>query len=212
METEYLADLQRDPDLRRITDQVLPELQRLRPDQVETLVFFLKSLHSYYPASSNDVSNWSAFDDRLKQIRESTEQKKMERRAASLLFKAMLMGGVSIAMIAAAAAALLAGAAGPALGLAGLGVGAFVLAELKFGKPAIEAAKEQDRRYFLECLRAARGCNELDWCGLFAFNGEIRPGPQSDEDLEQARLRVADLTGQLRSALYNDEYRSYSHR
>lgn len=38
-------------------------------------------------------------------------------------------------------------------------VGLFVLAESRFGRLALEAAKERDRRYFLASQRAARACN-----------------------------------------------------
>lgn len=70
--------------------------------------------------------------------------------------------------------------------------------------------KEQDRRYFLESIRAARACNELDWSGLFPYHGASRPGPQSDEDLERTEQRIAELSSQLRAALHNDEFMEYT--
>ena len=91
-----------------------------------------------------------------------------------------------------------------------LALGIALLTEAKFGKAALVLAKEQDRRYFLDSIRAARSCNELDWCGLFSYNGVLRPGSQSDEDIARTERRVAELAAQLRSAVYNDEFFSYT--
>lgn len=124
----------------------------------------------------------------------------------------MVTGVVAGVFLAAGAVALLGGAQWGAV-LIAAAVGLFVLAEVRYGKPALKAAKEQDRRYFLECIGAARACNELDWSGLFSYNGVTQPGPQSDAAIEQTRLRIAALSAQLRNALYNDEYMQYlAHR
>lgn len=45
--------------------------------------------------------------------------------------------------------------------------------------------------------------------GLFAFNEVTQPTPQSDAALEQTKSRIAKLTSQLQSTLYNDEYMQY---
>ena len=42
---------------------------------------------------------------------------------------------------------------------------------------------------------------------LFSYNGVLRPGSQSDEDIARTERRVAE---QLRSAVYNDEFFSYT--
>jgi hypothetical protein len=210
MESEYFSHVEQDPSLRELLAPVLPELRSLTAEQVETLVFYLKSLHSYYPASANESHNWLGFSERLRVIRESPEQVTLQRKASSNLLKVMttcVVAGVLLTL----GIALLAG--GLTLGGCALiagAVGLFVLADAKFGKPALITAKEQDRRYFLQSLRAARACNELDWAGLFSHNGVTQPGPQRDEDIEQSKRRVAELSAQLRSALYNDEYMEYS--
>lgn len=89
-------------------------------------------------------------------------------------------------------------------------LGVFVFAEARFGRAALVTAKEQDRLYFLESLREAKACNELDWAGLFSLNSVTHTGPQSETDIENQRLQVAELSSQLRIALYNDEYMQYS--
>lgn len=210
MEPEYFSYVEQDPSLHELLAPALPALRTLTAEQVETLVFYLKSLHSYYPASANESENWLGFSERLRVIRESPQQTTLQRKASSKLLKGMatcVVAGVFLTLgIALLAAGLTLG--GGAL-IAGA-VGLFVLADARFGKQAIDTAKEQDRRYFLQSIRAARACNELDWAGLFSHNGVTRPGPQSDEDIEQSKLRVAELSAQLRSALYNDEYMAYS--
>ena len=209
MQPEYLSYVEQDATLLEAVAPVLPALRSLSAEQVETLVFYLKSLHSYYPSSENHVAHLERFSERLKTIRESAEQTTLQRKASAKLFKAMATGVVAGVLLAVGGVALLGSAQWGAV-LIAAAVGIFVLAEVRYGKPALEAAKEQDRRYFLECIRAARACNELDWSGLFSYNGVTQPGPQSDAAIEQTRLRIAALSAQLRNALYNDEYMQYS--
>jgi len=209
MEPEYFSYVERDAKLFEAVAPALPALRSLSAEQVETLVFYLKSLHSYYPSSENHVANLERFSERLKTIRESAEQTTLQRKASAKLFKAMATGVVAGALLAVGAVALFGSAQWGAV-LIAAAVVLFVLAEVRYGKPALDAAKEQDRRYFLDCIRAARACNELDWSGLFSYNGVTQPGPQSDAAIEQTRLRIAELSAQLRNALYSDEYMQYS--
>jgi hypothetical protein len=209
MRHEYLQYVENDRQLYELIAPVLPGLRALSVEQVETLVFFLKSQHSYYPLSENHTAHLDTFSERLRELRESDKQRALQRKAASQLFKAMTTSAIAGALFALGAGVLFA-SVGWGLALMGGAVGLFVLAESRFGRPALEAAKEQDRRYFLASLRAARACNELDWSGLFAYDEVTQLGPQSDAALEQTKSRIAELTSQLRNALYNDEYMQYS--
>lgn len=209
MQPEYFSYVERDRQLSELIAPVLPGLRSLTAEQVEILVFYLKSLHSYYPSSENHVANFERFSERLKTIRESPEQTALQRKAAARLFKAMA-ACVAAGALLAVGTVFLAGSVAWGGVVIAAAIGLFVLAEARFGKPALEVAKEQDRRYFLQCIRAARACNELDWSGLFPYNGVTQPGPQSDAAIEQTRLRIAELSAQLRCALYNDEYMQYS--
>jgi len=159
MEPEYLSYVERDLKLFEAVAPALPTLRSLSAEQVETLVFYLKSLHSYYPSSENHVTNLERFSEQLKTIRESAEQTTLQRKASAKLFKAMATGAVAGVLLAVGAVALLGSAPWGAV-LIATAVGLFVLAEVRYGKPALDAAKEQDRRYFLECIRTARACNE----------------------------------------------------
>ena len=209
MSPEYFSYVERDAKLLEAVAPVLPALRSLSAEQVETLVFYLKSLHSFYPSSENHIANLERSSERLKTIRESAEQTALQRRASTKLVKAMATCVVAGALLVVGAVVLV-GSAPWGGAVIAAAVGLFILAEARYGKPALDAAKEQDRRYFLQCIRTARACNELDWSGLFSYYGVTQPGPQSDAAIEQTRQRIAELSAQLRCALYNDEYMQYS--
>lgn len=211
MASEYLSYVKQDEELYRIVEQALPGLETLNVQQVESFIFYLKSLHGYNPASENHVAYYDRFSKQLEELRNSESQEALQTKATRLMLLAMVAGGVGGIVLAVGAVIMLGGAAGWGTTLIIAAMGLFVLAEVRFGKPALETAKEQDRRYFLESLRSARACNELDWAGLFSHNGVTQPGPQSDADIEKTGIRIAELTHQLRTALYNDEYMQYSH-
>lgn len=209
MEPEYFNYVKQDAKLFETVEPVLPALRSLSAEQIETLVFYLKSLHSYYPSSENHGNNFVRFSERLKTIRESPEQIALQRKASAKLLKA-ITAGVAAGALLVSGVVVLAGSAAWGGAAIAASVGLFIWAEARFGRPALDVAKEQDRRYFLDCIRAARACNELDWAGLFTYNGVTQPGPQSDAAIEQTQLRIAELSTQLRCALYNDEYMQYS--
>lgn len=210
MQTAYLERIEQDEALRSAISPVLPALQRLTADQAETLVFYLKSLHGYYPASESSSTLRLEFEEKLDALRESPLQKEMQSKAARQMLIAMVLGGVAVLALGLAVIALLVGQAVWAAGLAVASVVLFVFAEARFGKPALVTAKEQDRRYFLDCICASCTCNELDWSGLFTNHGATHPGPQSDDDIERTDQRVAELARQLRAALSNDEFMQYT--
>lgn len=85
MENQYLSYLEGDQELYAAVKSALPALQRLSPDQIEKLVFYLKSLHHYYPKSENHNVYWSVFDDKLQGIRNSSEQLGLQRQASRAL-------------------------------------------------------------------------------------------------------------------------------
>ena len=89
MEPEYFSYVEQDPSLHELLAPALPALRTLTAEQVETLVFYLKSLHSYYPASANESENWLGFSERLRVIRESPQQTTLQRKASSKLLKGM---------------------------------------------------------------------------------------------------------------------------
>ena len=81
-----------------------------------------------------------------------------------------------------------------------------IFADIKFLKCALILTKEQDRRYFLSSIRAAKACNELGWAGLFSYNKCSKTGSYSEADTAHMNSEIGLLTHSLRTALYNDEY------
>lgn len=200
-----------DAALREVLESMRPFIGSLSNEQAEKLIFFLKAIHSYYPKSENSNVHWSEFDDTLRRIRESAEQKTLQSRTTTQILFGMLSCVVAGALLASALWNLTGPLAGIGTGISiVLAAGFVVVADLKFFKQAVSLAKEQDRRYFLGSLRAAKACNELDWAGLFAYGTSIKPGAQSDADIRRTVGEVADLAASLRNALYNDEYFQYT--
>lgn len=210
MDNEYLSYLKEDAKLYAVVKNKLPELQRLSSAQIEKLVFYLKSLHGYYPKSENHVAFHSEFSDKLEKLRNSSEQVALQRQAGAALLKGVACCVFAGVLLAVALAALLGGQIGVGVGFL-VAVGACILfADSKLLRKALLLSKEQDRKYFFSSIRAANACNELDWAGLFSYNQASKTGPHSDADLARLNAEVGDLTGRLRTALYNDEYFQYS--
>jgi len=210
MYNEYLSYLKEDAKLYAVLKEKLPELQRLSSVQIEKLVFYLKSLHSYYPKSENHVAFLSEFSDKLENLRNNSEQVVLQRRAGAAVLKGIACCVFAGALLAVALAALLGGQMSVGVGCL-VACGACILfADSKLFRTALVLSKEQDRRYFLSSIRTANACNELDWAGLFSYNHASKTGPHSDADLARLNTEVGELTGKLRAALYNDEYFQYS--
>lgn len=210
MDNPYLSYIQDDPKLNAVVSDALPELQRLSSTQIEKLVFYLKSVHGFYPKSENHTSYWSEFADKLDKLRNSPEQLTLQRQTTSALLKGIVCCVLAGVLLTVALAALAGGQAGTGVGFLAVAGACVLLADAKCFRKAVLTSKEQDRKYFLSSIRAANACNELDWAGLFSHNNASKSGPLSDEDEALLAAQGAELTEKLRVALYNDEYLQYS--
>ena len=210
MSNPYLAYVEEDPQLHAAIEPALNKLNSLTPEQIEKLVFFLKSLHTYYPKSENHVAYLEQFSKRLDQLRNSDEQRKLQQQATGSILKGMGLCLLSGALLSAAAVFGLGGAYPAGIGAALAGLTLLLIADSKLFRRALVVSKEQDRRYFLSCIRVSSACNELDWSGLFAYHRATKSGSHSDEDLKQVHAAIAEITANLRAALYNDEFLQYS--
>lgn len=210
MQDAYLRFVEKDEALWQVLEPVLPRLTTLSAEQVEALVFYLKSLHGYYACSANELQNREPFDTRLDAIRNSSTQDRLQSKARWRLRLGVLICVAAGIVCLPGVLALFAGEWRTVAAWGLPAVALVFLADYVGFVPAINAFKQQDRRYFLESIRAARACNELDWSGLFTHDSITKPGPQSDEAIRQTQLRCAELAQQLRTALYNDEYMDYS--
>lgn len=210
MDNQYQTYLKEDASLYAVVYDKLPELQRLSAEQIEKLVFYLKSLHTYYPKSENHVAFLSEFSDKLEKLRNGSDQVALQRQAVVALLKGIASCVFAGGLLAVALAALLGGQIGMGVGFLSAGVVLILFADSKLLRKALLLNKEQDRRYFLSSIRTAKACNELDWAGLFSYNQASKSGPLSDADEARLSAEVGELTAKLRAALYNDEYFQYS--
>lgn len=210
MDNQYLSYLEDDAKLYAVVRDKLPELQRLSSAQLEKLVFYLKSLHGYYPKSENHVAFLAEFSHKLDKLRNDPAQVALQRQASAALLKGIACCVFAGILLAVALAALIGGQAGVGAGFLGATAACVLLSDAKLLRKALLLSKEQDRKYFLSSIRAARACNELDWAGLFSYNQVSKTGALSDADEAQIDAEVGDLTEKLRAALYNDEYFQYS--
>lgn len=210
MNNQYLSYLKEDAKLYAVVGDKLPELQRLSSAQLEKLVFYLKSLHGYYPKSENHVAFLSEFSNNLGNLRNGPEQVALQRQAGATLMKGIACCVFAGVLLAVALAALLGGQIGFGAGFLGAAGACVLLGDTKLLRKALLLSKEQDRKYFLSSIRAAKACNELDWAGLFSYNQASKTGALSDADEARLYAEVGDLTEKLRAALYNDEFFQYS--
>ena len=210
MSNEYLSYVEEDAKLYALVKDKLPELQRLNSLQIEKLVFYLKSLHNYYPKSENHVAFHSEFSDKLEKLRNSAEQVALQRQAGSAVLMGIMCCVFAGGLLAVALASLLSGQMSVGIGSLVVAGACILFADGKLLRKALLLSKEQDRKYFLSSIRAAKACNEFDWAGLFSYNQATKTGPHSDSDLARLDVEIGDLTNRLRAALYNDEYFQYS--
>lgn len=210
MNNQYLSYLEEDAKLYAVVSDKLPELQRLNSAQIEKLVFYLKSLHSYYPKSENHVAFLSEFSDKLEKLRNGPEQVALQRQVGATLLKGIACCVFAGILFTVALAALLGGQIGVGAGFLIAAGACVLLGDAKLLRKALLLSKEQDRQYFLSSIRGAKACNELDWAGLFSHNQTSKARALSDADETRLYAEVGDLSEKLRAALYNDEFFQYS--
>lgn len=210
MDNEYLSYLKDDAKLYGVMKNTLPELQHLSSAQIEKLVFYLKSLHGYYPKSENHVAFSWEFSDKLEKLRKSPEQVALQRQVSFAQLKGIICCLLAGVLLAASMVALFGGHIGVGVGFLVAVGGCILFADSNLLRKALLLSKEQDRKYFLSSIRVANACNELDWAGLFAYNQSYKNGPLSAADEVRQFAEIGELTDSLRKALYNDEYFQYS--
>lgn len=202
----YKSDVEQVQGLQELIVNRFDEFEKLNKYQIEMIIFYLKSIHGKAETTEPSWQELDKFEkSTLLPLRNSDEQialMRSSRRQAFLTeFAFIFCGG----LISASIAALLLGhlVFCSIFSLACLFL--YYAAEKKMLKLLL-INKDQDRRYFLASLRAARNCTELDWAGLFVNEESMRPGPRSNEDLQRVKDEIFRITQGLRDALYNDEY------
>ena len=71
---------------------------------------------------------------------------------------------------------------------------------------AILISKEQDRKYFLQSIRLAKNCTELNWAGFYAMYYGFKEGYFNKEQEELHKKEIDKINRNFRNALYNEEY------
>lgn len=129
------------------------------------------------------------FEAIVRQVRDSGEQQTLENRDVNTRFKALGIALLFGLLVLAATASGLAGLSWWITAVVGLLALAALGAWDRATVQSILAAKEQDRRYFLSCLRQAQSIDELKRAGLFAY----LPDSGSPAWVAQAKADVTNL-------------------
>jgi hypothetical protein len=187
--------------LAKIACVVHENARYLSADQAELAVKWLKKwkLRDALAAELNDVRPIDAFDKRLKALRESPEQVQLQSVANRHATLARVWAAVFVAIVAGMVGMGVTGgfsvAAWAATSVALIGS---LIASDRSVVRALVTAKEQDRKYALESLRAATTVKELINAGLCAYiPGVLYEGPNYDEkyalsQMYKERERLAD--------------------
>ena len=192
--------------LAAIADVVHKHARHLNPDQAEIAVRWLKQwkLQGALPRDYNDLQARDAFDVRLKAIRESPEQVRLQAVANRHGTWSRVWTAVFVGTLATMVGMSLAGGAGAVAWIiaAAALIGAFIASERCMVR-ALVTAKEQDRRYSLASLHAARTTTELVNAGLCQYiPGVLYEGPDYDE--KRAKAQMFKERERLADALYLD--------
>ncbi len=207
MENDYKEAVTFDEQLNKLLSPIFDPLEALSYEQIEKIVFYLKSIHNYNGKCGRTWSNHIAFEEKLGRLRNSNQQLTLMRLSKKILIKSMLLhmsNGVVFV-----------------LGVFSLflldwywSVSIFTFFAYILHKAdkkmlsVLNINKEQDRRYFLSSIRLAENCTELEWCGFFAFYDGFQVG-FFDEAQSKTHYRNVDVISRnLRNALYNDELAS----
>jgi hypothetical protein len=205
----YKQYVEYDDELNNIFGKHFDAIEKLSKQQIEKVVFYLKSIHSYYADSWGSWQLKDVYDEKLLKIKFNEKQIELQNTALRIMRKIALLNIFGALVLASGVIAIALKAWLVAVVLLCGFAYCYYYANKKLLVKAIETYKEQDRRYFLESIRTAKGCNELDWSGLFAYYDGQHDGPQSDKDLENTDRQVRQITQNLKDALYNDEDSRY---
>lgn len=192
--------------LAAIADVVHRHARYLSPNQAELAVGWLKQwkLRGALPRDYSDLQARDAFDERLTAIRESPEQVKLQAVANRHGTWSRVWAAVFAGTLATMVGMGLSGGAGAVAWIiaAVVLIGSFVASERCMVR-ALVTAKDQDRRYSLASLRAARTATELVNAGLCQYiPGVLYEGPDYDE--KRAKAQMFNERERLTDALYLD--------
>lgn len=191
--------------LAALAEAVHKHARYLTPDQVELTVRWLKrwKLRDGVSADYDETQASEAFATKLKALRETPEQVQLQSVATRHGTWSRFWAAFFAASLAAMVGMGIVGGAGAVAWLvaAAVLVGSLIASERSLVR-ALVAAKEQDRKYVLESLRAATTVRELLNAGLWTY----LPGVSSHlyHDDKRAKSQIYRDRERLSDALYLD--------
>ncbi|MEW8275003.1 MAG: hypothetical protein AB2733_13090 [Candidatus Thiodiazotropha taylori] len=181
MDNEYLDELIKDQEIFNLLGDKLTDIDQLSNNQVEKLVFYLKSIHGYHPASEYSTGNHIEFESKLDLVRNSDEQEEYAKHISATFRKAMILFILSGSLLVPSVLAYFSDYIWFSILFVAIAVIVIVFADSKFIAKAIRLIIEKECKLFLNSIRIAKSCNELDSCGLFGWvRGARESGPISD--------------------------------
>ena len=191
--------------LAALAEAVHKHARYLTPDQAELAVRWLKrwKLRDGVSVDYDETQASEAFETKLKALRESPEQVQLQSVATRHGTWSRVWAAVFTASLAAMVGMGIVGGTGAVAWLVAAAalVGSLIASERSLVR-ALVAAKEQDRRYALESLRAATTVRELLNAGLWTYLPGV--GFALYHDDKRAKSQVFKDRERLADALYLD--------
>lgn len=197
------------PELTHLAECALAEVaavlhrntDKLSTAQLEQVAGWAKKLKLRERSESRQTRDFSMV---LIQLRESSEQNALQSKSIKKSLMAIFFGACGLGLMGCAAVAIWAFDVGWATRsvLAVLTLAAFWYADVSL-KDGLVIAKEQDRRYAMNSLRAARNVEELNEAGLFAYMPHTRYDEPGFDEKKAHRLMRAEVE-RLTDSLYMD--------
>lgn len=197
------------PNLTSPSEQALAEIaavlhrntDKLTTKQLEQVAGWAKKLKLRNRVESRQTREFFMV---LKRLRESSEQKLLQSRAARKFLFAVLFGAAALALMVGGAIAIWGFDAG--WGTRSV-LAVFTLLALGFADSSLKEGnlicKEQDRRYAMFSLRAANSVAELNEAGLFAYIPNTQYGEPGFDEKKAHGLMQKEVE-RLTDALYTD--------
>jgi hypothetical protein len=205
MGNSYKENIMYDDVFEELISDWSEKFESLNYEQIERLVFYLKSIHGYDANCENSWHNHEAYEKKLSALRDSKEQILLMKKSRSLFRQSSLLHMINGLILSACLLMFFFSTWYWGVALAVLFVYVYFRSDALTLK-ALLANKEQDRRYFLHSIRLANNCTELNWSGFFSYYDGFKEGHYDDRQTKIHDENVDKISRKFRNALYNDEY------
>jgi len=177
--------------------------QEMTPEHIEKAVWWMKDwkMHrsGWYPKIDSDIE----LQQSMEKLKSCVAFRKLGVRAKRYSYGSHLFAVLSgVAALAALNVWTNDSSWAPRIGWA-LGFAVLSILTVAFRDTARDIWQEQDRRYFLQCLRLCRCTDDLLQAGLFAYHPKTEKVHCAEEGLA-FRKAVREMQAQLGDALYFD--------